>query len=144
MRGLKCENLGVKDIEAYTSHPAWGAWIEMLFGGEQYGICFGRTPHGVRGLKWRVRHVCALFVWSHPAWGAWIEIRLRLAECLSNQRRTPHGVRGLKYSNLFALFRRRQSHPAWGAWIEILSSRLLTELLRRSHPAWGAWIEISR
>ena len=35
------------------SHPAWGAWIEM--------INYVRFFH---------------FVKSHPAWGAWIEIRV--------------------------------------------------------------------
>ena len=33
-----------------------------------------RTPHGVRGLKYRQAHHAPYAQWSHPAWGAWIEI----------------------------------------------------------------------
>ena len=56
------------------SHPAWGAWIEIY-----NPICenvedIGRTPHGVRGLKFYCSEVTPRFPPSHPAWGAWIEI----------------------------------------------------------------------
>ena len=35
-----------------VSHPSRGAWIEMLcLLGVGVGLA-GRTPHGVRGLKW--------------------------------------------------------------------------------------------
>ena len=34
-----------------TSHPAWGAWIEMGRWGWPLRQSLGRTPHGVRGLK---------------------------------------------------------------------------------------------
>ena len=60
-----------------TSHPAWGAWIEM------------RQVHQLR-----------LQLPSHPAWGAWIEIVKLLAEIVFHERRTPHGVRGLKCNEL--------------------------------------------
>ena len=33
-----------------------------------------RTPHGVRGLKWRRSDAAAPAAESHPARGAWIEM----------------------------------------------------------------------
>ena len=56
----------------------------------------GRTPHGVRGLKYSryLQHLCADT--SHPARGAWIEIVTQKHPYSSQQSRTPHGVRGLK------------------------------------------------
>ena len=56
----------------------------------------GRTPHGVRGLKLRVRSD------THT-----------VPAC-----RTPHGVRGLKHWRGLKIHRRESSHPARGAWIE--------------------------
>ena len=35
-----------------ASHPARGAWIEMEAGGRKNAQTLGRTPQGVRGLKW--------------------------------------------------------------------------------------------
>ena len=57
-----------------------------------------RTPHGVRGLKYR---------------------RGRPGQLVEG--RTPHGVRGLKYSNPSASALSYSSHPTRGAWIEILT-----------------------
>ena len=34
----------------------------------------GRTPQGVRGLKYPVSVDVVVVIWSHPARGAWIEI----------------------------------------------------------------------
>ena len=45
----------------------------------------GRTPHGVRGLKFQLGPVGLEFVESHPSRGAWIEIKIsarRSAPCL--------------------------------------------------------------
>ena len=36
----------------YGSHPAWGAWIEMLPYWLVTVLMVCRTPHGVRGLKY--------------------------------------------------------------------------------------------
>ena len=55
-----------------------------------------RTPHGVRGLKYNVLRLCAVYA-----------------------SRTPHGVRGLKYLQSTAFRAYVQSHPSRGAWIEI-------------------------
>ena len=59
-----------------------------------------RTPHGVRGLKFRPPGQHQDTDRSHPSRGAWIEIqRLReLGEL--GARRTPHGVRGLKFERV--------------------------------------------
>ena len=58
------------------SHPARGAWIEMFY--MRAGACTrpGRTPHGVRGLKYtQGNYSTAVSEVSHPARGAWIEIK---------------------------------------------------------------------
>ena len=90
--------------------------IVLNGGGTEYT---GRTPHGVRGLKWKVLHGDIRQNVSHPARGAWIEI----AEV-----RRPRLWPG-------------PSHPARGAWIEIVV-RLYNTTTFRSHPARGAWIEM--
>ena len=56
----------------------------------------GRTPHGVRGLKYFRQFVARIVATSHPSRGAWIEIRGRMRVRKMETRRTPHGVRGLK------------------------------------------------
>ena len=57
-----------------SSHPAWGAWIEMDHAAAMKRIPQRRTPHGVRGLKLYQNNISAYVSESHPAWGAWIEI----------------------------------------------------------------------
>ena len=59
-----------------SSHPAWGAWIEIATN-------TARTPYQK----------------SHPAWGAWIEIGYTVIPYFEGGGRTPHGVRGLKYQS---------------------------------------------
>ena len=56
------------------SHPAWGAWIEILTAIFWSHIYSRRTPHGVRGLKFVYLYLFCILLLSHPAWGAWIEI----------------------------------------------------------------------
>ena len=56
------------------SHPARGAWIEIL----EYSAA------GELSLQ------------SHPARGAWIEILVPSSYSIGKYRRTPQGVRGLK------------------------------------------------
>ena len=56
----------------------------------------GRTPHGVRGLKFLSSGYHLFSNTSHPAWGAWIEINNCIIAKQSKLRSTPHGVRGLK------------------------------------------------
>ena len=79
----------------------------------------GRTPQGVRGLKYRF---CKF-----------------LQEVIG---RTPQGVRGLKLIGLAVSATRHLSHPARGAWIEIITFAY-HKLRCASHPARGAWIEIA-
>ena len=56
----------------------------------------GRTPHGVRGLKYRAGRQTVGGRWSHPTRGAWIEISSIHSFGHRGPGRTPHGVRGLK------------------------------------------------
>ena len=83
----------------------------------------GRTPQGVRGLKFGfpchhpdqhrrtpqgVRGLKSVFV---PSYGR-------------PRGRTPQGVRGLKSVIQYQLHSRTASHPARGAWIEISFPRI--------------------
>ena len=79
-----------------------------------------RTPHGVRGLKFKRLHVRAHGVG-----------------------RTPHGVRGLKYRHDEGAGAQNRSHPSLGAWIE-MDQRRGVAICFASHPSRGAWIEIPR
>ena len=105
---------------AWESHPTRGAWIEIRAGCGPRWRRPGRTPHGVRGLKFpiggRVRRVA---------------------------RRTPHGVRGLKYRSSGSIYAPSLSHPTRGAWIEIRREGH-RDKQSKSHPTRGAWIEIAR
>ena len=56
------------------SHPAGGAWIEMYTIAQVTLTQAGRTPQGVRGLKFRLDGLGVYLYASHPAGGAWIEI----------------------------------------------------------------------
>ena len=78
----------------------------------------GRTPHGVRGLKFISIVVDLVVYLSHSAWSAWIEIA--------------------KNTPISAYF---MSHSAWSAWIEITTAAD-NVYTRKSHSAWSAWIEI--
>ena len=79
-----------------ASHPARGAWIEILLDDS---------------------HVQALL--SHPARGAWIEIQFDDRNRKVIDSRTPQGVRGLKSGYEPCKGAGGRSHPARGAWIEI-------------------------
>ena len=57
-----------------ASHPARGAWIEIDSGSKEYKDMSGRTPQGVRGLKYWQTILWGYEHESHPARGAWIEI----------------------------------------------------------------------
>ena len=57
----------------------------------------GRTPQGVRGLKFDEDVEKTLLLTSHPARGAWIEIGTKKIAGVDFARRTPQGVRGLKW-----------------------------------------------
>ena len=59
------------------SHPSRGAWIEIGNWGQAWEGIKRRTPHGVRGLKFRKEAVVKEVGESHPSRGAWIEITVR-------------------------------------------------------------------
>ena len=63
----------------YPSHPTRGAWIEIFVEIDVIRIPQSRTPHGVRGLKYRSLPGGPPVDASHPTRGAWIEIHPLLA-----------------------------------------------------------------
>ena len=88
---------GTYDRETFKSHPARGAWIEMSL---QSILFVSLLSHPARGAWIEILGVvilCLMRSRSHPARGAWIEIVW--AYCLhdSDISRTPQGVRGLKF-----------------------------------------------
>ena len=125
------------------SHPARGAWIEITGASTRAGLLRGRTPQGVRGLKFRAgsrtpthytshpargawieipsQSVKSRNLSSHPARGAWIEISPTRYTSILQAGRTPQGVRGLKYDEAGEPAAVSVSHPARGAWIEMSS-----------------------
>ncbi|BCX78349.1 hypothetical protein BF1_1509, partial [Bifidobacterium bifidum] len=124
------------------SHPSRGAWIEIGYG-DCSSVCWrGRTPHGVRGLKFTMLVGGGVSIVSHPSRGAWIEIHPYGGGGVSLSSRTPHGVRGLKSLRQRDKPTFLESHPSRGAWIEI-STTSPRQSRSASHPSRGAWIEIS-
>ena len=101
------------------SHPARGAWIEIRRPAYAWRFSAGRTPQGVRGLKYLLsarllpggrRTPQGVRGLKSPMLGGWP----------SGTCRTPQGVRGLKCSLVrVAVVGVNVSHPARGAWIEI-------------------------
>ena len=79
----------------------------------------GRTPHGVRGLKFGRTGLVIVGCQSHPSRGAWIEIAMDGYVLTSDL-----------------------SHPSRGAWIEIIARLYEEGGDGWSHPSRGAWIEI--
>ena len=71
---MKCR-CHLQERRAAWSHPARGAWIEIVTGYVKFSARTRRTPHGVRGLKFMHKTNHPHTVQSHPARGAWIEIQ---------------------------------------------------------------------
>ena len=101
----------------------------------------GRSPLGLRGLKYfAVWSVCLIVLsqpswaaWieicksplklpcfvSQPSWAAWIEITRLLYSVSVKLSRSPLGLRGLKCFLKFVTMKKLWSQPSWAAWIEI-------------------------
>ena len=117
---MKYRHGAAKDVTAWPSLPARGAWIEMTA-----EACihtnrnYSRSPHGERGLKCETCEACcgALSA-SLPARGAWIEMYLDAFGSIESK-----------------------SLPARGAWIE-MPEDATGSIASWSLPARGAWIEI--
>ena len=73
VRGLKLHIRGTSSGRK-KSHPARGAWIEILSLSRLTSPLACRTPQGVRGLKSGMLPDPESGKKSHPARGAWIEI----------------------------------------------------------------------
>ena len=78
------------------SHPARGAWIEISFSRRVSQHFPGRTPHGVRGLKWFTSCMLIDLTAGRTPHGVRGLKFLYYAILWDECRRTPHGVRGLK------------------------------------------------
>ena len=148
------------------SHPTRGAWIEIVRAPGGSPARRGRTPHGVRGLKFRNRAQLRHDVRRTPHGVRGLKSPGPPRCGVAPARRTPHGVRGLKSLMPEKTETVLTSHPTRGAWIEITSMPVGTsgvsgrtphgvrglKLLwsvrvpttKRSHPTRGAWIEIHR
>ena len=116
-----------------SSHPARGAWIEIQRRRPGTPPDTGRTPHGVRGLKFGQSCVGAWASRSHPARGAWIEIKPDHGGSERFECRTPHGVRGLKslVSTVLGTYSsRRTPHGVRGLKLENIKTAM--EKLRRT------------
>ena len=100
---------------ALLSLPARGAWIEIAAGRAADNAAQRRSPHGERGLKWKLDGDCRTLAGSLPARGAWIEMcrtqGLNSALC----RRSPHGERGLKYDKYLHLIKAGEVAPRTGS-----------------------------
>ena len=72
VRGLKLPCAVLVGLEE-LSHPAWGAWIEILT--ESSGLkAHGSHPAWGAWIEILTPSSCLPDQLSHPAWGAWIEI----------------------------------------------------------------------
>ena len=126
VRGLKLDDCGVFSDPAEESHPARGAWIEIIALVVFLLLVF--LSHPARGAWIEIVHQSPPDILtrpSHPARGAWIEIWICLQTGGFLGCRTPQGVRGLKlWYQILSYSNQHRSHPARGAWIEILIATL--------------------
>ena len=91
----------------------------------------GRTPHGVRGLKFQVEVADVERGARRTPHGVRGLKYPRKPRAHRKTCRTPHGVRGLKYVIEHSGGALVSSHPSRGAWIEILGTDLQTILSSR-------------
>ena len=102
-----------------SSHPARGAWIEIRSNAASRYVARGRTPQGVRGLKFEHSpRVVVQTAGRTPQGVRGLKYLLRRVGAIISCR-TPQGVRGLKYTLWWCTTETIMSHPARGAWIEI-------------------------
>ena len=122
------------------SHPARGAWIEVLCIILLQVEPARRTPHGVRGLKSADSSVCLLQHLSHPAGER--GLKSKVATCIrTGRRRTPAGVRGLKFVCWPRCMTFSMSHSCGGVWIEAMRSTT-SNATPNVAPSMGAWVKV--
>ena len=78
-----------------ASHPSRGAWIEISTWPASPVVSAGRTPHGVRGLKYHSHRVTGGDGGRTPHGVRGLK-SMRCGNANTPHSRTPHGVRGLK------------------------------------------------
>ena len=138
------------------SHPARGAWIEIVYRPIRRSITLSRTPQGVRGLKSKYFKYFDSFAARRTPQGVrglkfaisviFIKTFSRTPQGVRGLKywvgagdartlgRTPQGVRGLKLVNMISLIILVLSHPARGAWIEIMQAALERYMVESRTP----------
>ena len=81
----------------------------------------GRSPHGERGLKYRLRWSLLYLLCRSPHGERGLKCQ-HIDVFRHRLRRSPHGERGLKYQVHIIPVREDRSLSSWRAWIEITSS----------------------
>ena len=99
------------------SLSSWRAWIEIQTGWIQWHGA-GRSPHGERGLKYRLDFLVELRGSRSPHGERGLKSTQHITGTYAI-RRSPHGERGLKYPRPERMVHARRSLSSWRAWIEI-------------------------
>ena len=102
-----------------------------------------RSPHGERGLKYRLRRFDdGIMEWSLSSWRAWIEIPQYARFGNVRPGRSPHGESGLKLHRALhrALHSCRSPHGERG--LKYRLRRFDDGIMEWSLSSWRAWIEI--
>ena len=107
----------------------------------KYSFFHCRSPHGERGLKYRVCGWRNLYCRRSPHGERGLKCTPP-AQPLWSQSRSPHGERGLKSDSDGEDIDLTPSLPTRGAWIEMMQEPLFC-MPMTSLPTRGAWIEIS-
>ena len=153
-------------MTSWRSLPARGAWVEMSTTKQSRMTQTSRSPHGERGLKWRVQVNVGQWLGrsphgerglklgrcagsarhgkSLPARGAWVEILERKTRCGAASCRSPHGERGLKSAHSGRDGHRSEGRSPHGERGLKLIRAGGTPCALPSLPARGAWVEIRR
>ena len=108
----------------------------------QDGFFRGRSPLGLRGLKWLQPCVNSDCPSRSPLGLRGLKFRPPAHGFLQKGCRSPLGLRGLKCCIEGWLPAIYQSQPTRAAWIEILRTILNSFHGSRSQPTRAAWIEI--
>ena len=89
----------------------------------------GRSPHGERGLKYKLTNKFNANRQSLSSRRAWIEIvEINTEDDIAREGRSPHGERGLKCVELQLRDDRASSLSSRRAWIEMYLSVMMKEL----------------
>ena len=96
MRGLKFRRTQ-HNPHLNMSHPAWDAWIEIVYDGLILHHISRRIPHGMRGLKYCYPLDLELFPCRIPHGMRGLKCFFCVLQVKKVFGRIPHGMRGLKF-----------------------------------------------